>query len=170
MKKLSLKAFTLIEVLITLAIFTFMMAAIYSTMLISQRSWNIYADTTAPKQSLRAVLPAMARELREAQDLFITKEPHNIQVTFKRPKYGELKYSWTDEGKDAGKIIRSNYANETVLAYNIKSLSFSSQRNNEIIIEVSGRTKSSNDLKLAEKVVLRAQTGVFAESQNEQIK
>jgi len=169
------RGFTLIEVVITLAIFSIMMQTIYTTMMMSQRSLNIYARTTAPKQNLRMAMATMVKELREAQNLFINKRPgedqdgKSIVLTFQRPMYGDVKYSWTDTGDDAGKIIRTNYSNVNVLAYHITLLDFTSPSTDQIIIEIEDGTNGAG-LQLKEKVALRMQTGMFAESQNETIK
>ena len=169
------KGYTLIEVLITLAIFTVMMTTINATMMMSQRSLDIYTQKTAPRQALRSAMAAMVKELRGSQNLFIDDRhrnddnDHSITLTFQHPQYGDVKYSWTDTGDDAGKIIRTNYSSITVLAYNITSLSFTSPFTDQVIIDIGDGNKGA-ELQLTQKVALRMQTGMFAESQNETIK
>ncbi len=160
-------AFTLIEVLIVLAIFTVMAGSMYSVLLISQRSWDRYAADIVPKQELRSLLAAMAHELRESRNIFIVTSEQQVKMTFVRPKWGEIAYTWTDQGADARKIIRTNYANQRVMAYNISSVSFSAPQDHEVIVALS--TKGGQEFQLKEKIALRAKTGLFAQSNNEQI-
>lgn len=170
------QGFTLVEALMTVAIFSVMMGTVYITMIMSQRSLDAYLQTAAPRQNLRMAMAAMVRELREAQNLFIDTRhrygpnDHTIILTFQRPQYGDLTYAWTDTGNDAGKIIRTNYSNKIVLARNITSLSLTAPFAGEIIIEIGAGTIKGTALRLKEKVALRLQTGMFAESQNEAIK
>ncbi len=168
MKKTRPKAFTLVEVLVTLAVFTVILEAVYTALVVAQRSWDVNWKSIEPKQQLRRALVSMVTELREADGLFIVKDGHGTRLTFQRPDYGEVQYSWTDTGKDAGKIIRTNDSNRRALAGGITGLSFTEPINNEIIIKVSAG--ANKDYSLEEKVALRSRTGLFAQSADEKIK
>src|SRR5438094_10458703 len=105
MKLTNRKAITLMEVLMTAVIFSFVAAGIYTTFMIGTRSWAYYNETVILKQEVRRSLFAMAQELREGKNIFIDKSPHGVTVTFGRPSKGNVSYSWTDQGENANKII-----------------------------------------------------------------
>lgn len=164
----SVHAHTLVEVMISLTIFTFMIASIYTTFIMSQRSLKVYSDNIAPKQELRKALVFMSSELREGEGFFIETSEHDVKLTFALNKYGEVKYSWSNTGDNAHKIIRTNYKHEMMLANNINKLSFLIPHDNEIIIELSaGKTPP---LTLKQKIAIRAKTGLFGQRENEKIK
>lgn len=170
MKRLHLTkaALTLMEVLIVMAIFTVMIGSLYSALTLSERSWTIYSETTAPKQTIRMVMAAMVRELREAEEPFITKEQSGIKLSFQRPKYGRVEYAWTNQGKDAGKIIRTNYTQQGVLAYRVGSLEFTLLTSNLILIHCA--SSADPNIALDTEVTLRNKTGLIMQGQNEKIR
>jgi prepilin-type N-terminal cleavage/methylation domain-containing protein len=157
------RGFTLLEVLVSVAIFSIVIEAIYSTVIISRRSLNVYAQTAGPKEGLRAALGAMVKELREAGDPLILQKEHNVTMSFQSPLYGNIKYSWTDTGTDAGKLMRITGKDTSVMAYNITHLSLTlPYSNNQVLIDiVDGGSLNGTPLELKEKVALRMQTGLF---------
>lgn len=156
------RAFTLVEVMITMAIFTLILEAVYGTVIISQRSWNTYAQTTAPKQNLRATMAALVKELRGSSGLSLVKKTGDVELNFRHPSYGNVKYTWTDAGEDANKILRINNSHKTVLAYNITDLAFVLPfSNDQVTIEIGSKIANGTTLQLKEKVALRMQTFLF---------
>lgn len=160
------RAMTLVEVLISLAIFTIMLQAIYSSLMIGQRSWVNYSQDIVPKQQLRHAMGIMVQELREATDMFIVRDDASIQLTFHKPMVGEVKYIWAVDGDDAYKIIRLQYGKKSTIGFGIASLAFLRPKDDEVIIEMAG---SSPKITLKEKVALRLKTGLFGQSENEKI-
>jgi prepilin-type N-terminal cleavage/methylation domain-containing protein len=159
-------AFTLVEVIMAMAVFTFMLGAIYTALLMSQHAWTNYAANVAPKQEIRRALTSMSNDLREAEHVFIVKEPGAVELTFDRPTVGRVVYRWQSAGADARKIVRSNYTKTAVIASNISQLDFFSPIDNQVIIDVWG---GGQDFYLRKKIALRPKTGLFAQSANEKI-
>ncbi len=155
------QSFTLIEVIIAVAIFTLILESVYVTLQVGQKSWNTYSSTVLLKQEVRRALIAMSGELREAKNIFITKDDHNhsISINFERPSVGIVSYSWSDSGENAYKIIRENYTELRTLASNITYLSFDYPLDNEIIINVTAGKEITFNLK--EKIALRLKTSLF---------
>lgn len=161
------KAFTFIEALITLAIFTVMMASIYAMFLLSQRAWASYAENIMPKNELRRLVISLTQDLREARNIFIVKDKNAIQLTFKLDSVGEVKISFTPNDVGEGDVIRQNNNKERILAYKITGLNFIHPTDQEIIIDAtSGLTKKFS---IKQKIALRAQTGLFLQSAHEKI-
>ncbi len=65
-KRFSEKGFTLIEILVAIAISGIVMAGIYSAYFSQQRSYMVQEEVAAAQQSLRAAMYLMEREIRMA--------------------------------------------------------------------------------------------------------
>ncbi len=168
MKRLGRHGITLVEVIITLSIFTVMIGSIYSTLFISQRSWTNYSNNVAPRQEIRWALTSMARELRGSREIFIVKDDKSITLRFKHSKYGAVQYKWNAEGENGGQIIRKVANGENVLARHITHLDFVSPVNNQVYVAVTAGEE--NKVTVGEYIALRTATGFYAQSENDKIK
>ncbi len=154
MSRKNKKAFTLVEVVIVCALFTLILESVYTTLFVGQKSWNNYSNYVLSKQNVRRAFISMCNELREAKNIFITKDEHSIVITFDRPMVGAVAYQWSDSGENAYRILRKNYAKEIVLALDITYLSFELPVDNQLIIHVAaGKNQQFN---LMEKITLRS--------------
>jgi hypothetical protein len=161
--------FTFVEVMISVLIGTVILQAIYTMVLIGQKSWDNYANNMMPKQEVRRGLTAIVSELREAKGKpEIETDSTSAKIDFERPVVGKVSYSWTTEGADAHKIIRTQNKKKRILAKDITSFSIKSPKENEIFIALtSGKDESFS---LNQSVALRLQTGLFLQGKNEAIK
>ena len=66
MKIRAQKAVTLVEILVSFTIFSFLAAAIYQAFLVGNRSWAGYNVKVATQRDARWALYAMGMDLREA--------------------------------------------------------------------------------------------------------
>ncbi len=160
MKIKSKRAVSLVEVLIAIGIFSFVVAGLYAAFNVGGRTWIIYNNSVMLQQEARRSLFAMVSELREAKNILITKDPDGLKINFLHPGVGVVSYSWTDKGSDANKIIREHNAKKRILANNISSLSFDYPTNNSITIEITAlimpRAGQAMSFHLQEKVALRS--------------
>src|SRR5438093_3069523 len=124
MKLKPTQSFTLIELLVTLLLFTSLMGAVYTTFLIGNRSFMLSSDKVGLQREARWALYSMTRDLREAQDIFITNDPTSTKLTFNRPRIGKVSYSFNSIGSDANKLIREDESKNRVLARDVSYLSF----------------------------------------------
>ena len=154
MRKVSKHAFTLIEVIIVCALFILIFESVYAALFIGQKSWSNYSNIVLLKQNVRRAVILMSNELREAKNIFITKDKHFITLSFDRPILGSISYKWSDIGENAYQIIRKNYDHVRILATGISFLSFDFPIDNQLIIDVAaGKEKQFN---LKEKIALRS--------------
>jgi type II secretory pathway component PulJ len=166
-KRLNQKAITLMEIMVTSVIFSFVAAGIYMTFIIGTRSWAYYNDSVILKQELRRSLFTMAQELREAKDIFITTdEIRGVNITFNKPSSGQVSYTWSNRGENAHRIVRTFRQQTRVLATHISSLSFTQDTTNDITIELSANKQSTSKgqemhFQMKEKIALRAHTGLM---------
>jgi len=164
MKLQSRKAFNLAEVIVAVAISTAVLAGVYETFIVGNRTWMYYSNTIIKKQDLRRAAYAMANELREAKDVFIIEEPGSVTVNFMVPLSGLVSYTWSEDGDEAGRVIRTNYKQKRVLANNITALSFEQPAHDCIYFHLEADKK--NELRLSQKVALRHKTGLFRKRKN----
>ena len=153
------KSFTLVEILVSVSIFTFLIAAVYTTFLVGNRSWATSSAKVALQREIRWALFGMTKELREAKDIFITNDMTSTKLTFRRPAVGQVSFTFNSIGNDANKIIREDESKKRVLARDISSLAFTYLTTDAIIVEITATKKPvfgpEIKLQLKEKVVIR---------------
>src|SRR4051812_30183630 len=74
------QGFTLVEVMVSVLISTVILEAIYTMVLIGQRSWNDYSNNLIPKEEVRRGLISMVSELREAHHPVIVQDAHKTSI------------------------------------------------------------------------------------------
>ena len=153
------KGFTLIEMIVTVSIFTMMTGALYTIFLVGNKSWTTFSTNVILQHDVREGLFAMTKELRRARDILIIKEESGTKINFLRWPVGLVSYSWSSEGVDANKIVRTNNGNVRVLADNISALSLESLPNAVVIDMTASQILASgptSQFQLKEKVALRS--------------
>ena len=164
MRTTQTKAITLVEIMVTLLIFSLVISGLYLTFMTGNRSWAVTSTSVLLQQETRGALLAMVKELREASNIFITQDSGGVTINFNRPTIGIVSYSWSREGDNARKIIRKNLTNTRILANNISALSFTYFKN-AVLIDVTAATTQEGEqpasFNLKEKVALRSKVGPF---------
>ena len=157
-KKINNSGISLVEMMVTVAIFAVLVGALYSGFSAGSISWRTYENNIATQREARQALLNMRRELREASGISITQDSDSATISFTRTDVGGVTYSWSTTGGDANKIIRQFGGVDTVLANSISALSFTSDATS-VTINITA-TKSSTGgqpgtFNLVEKVALR---------------
>lgn len=163
------RGFTLIEAVISLAISSVILAAVYTTYVFANRTWQNQGQSLIAKQQARIVLRTMRRELREGQDFFIVEDDNGLRMSFYRPKVGVISYIWRKNG-DSGEIWRQRYAERRVLARNISDLKFiQTPEAIEVVFTVANRPVlgKPDDLRMRTKVARRDKTGLLEQLKKE---
>ena len=117
----SQRAISLIEMLLTIVIFTVMAGALYGAFLTTNKTWSVFENNTALGRELRGVYSNLTRELREAKGVFVTAKDKMTTVSFTRPKKGIVTYTWSPQGPNANKIIRQDESETKILADHVTS-------------------------------------------------
>src|SRR4051794_21386860 len=101
-------AFTLIEAMMTVLIFTVMLGGVYASLQVGTRAWTSLSANMLTRQEIRRGITAMSKDLRQASDLLVEKDntTNTILVNFKTQQDGLVSYSWSPQGRDANKIVR----------------------------------------------------------------
>ena len=156
--------FSLVEVLVTVAISTVVFAGIYSTYIVGNRAWVHYNDAISARREVRRAMTAMVIELREAENVRVVQGPEGSAIYFHNRIDGPVSFAWNRLGNDADKIIRYNRASKRILAQYISALSFNKLKD-AVIVNVMANKRTSkgteNRAMLKEKVALRSKTKYF---------
>ena len=152
-------AFTLIEALMTVLIFTVMLGGVYTSLQVGTRSWTDLSATLLTRQEIRRGMTTITRDLRQASDLVIEKKDGSIIVSFRTHQDGIVSYVWSKQDKNSYKIIRKNYEKIRTLASGISRFDVSMPNNQEANIEIS--TGTSRPISIKEKVAFRMKTNPF---------
>ena len=153
------KAFTLVELLTTISIFTFVMGAVYTIFLVSNKSWATFSNNMILQHDVREGMIAMTKELRRAHGFFLVQEPGNMRLNFLRYPVGMVSYTWSDSGENAYKIMRRNNENIRILTSDIKKFSLE-LLSDAVVIDLTASkalpTGEKNEFELKSKIALRS--------------
>ena len=158
------RAISLVELMVTTAIFTLVAGGIYGAFTVGLRSWTAYSNSVGLQREARGALFAMTKELRDAYNILITEDSNGVTLSFARPTIGMVTYAWNDNGRNANKIIRQDESQGRVLASNISSISFNYLANAILIDITASRIPTMGqaiNFHLKEKIALRSKIGFF---------
>ncbi len=143
------KGFTLVESVITLLIFTFLCAGLYSAATVGDQSWQANKIKLELQQEVRKGVEWMRYDLREAGDASIFDVPDDDnwydQITFKVPagvsggtivwSSGTIQYKLA--GPDGNQLQKISDSGTTILANNISQLHFKRASASPHMIEIA---------------------------------
>ena len=168
MKSKNTKAMSLVEILMAVSIFTVVIAGLYSAFSVGNRSWKVYSATIMFQEETRRAFFSMVNELREAKNIFITKDSNSLTINFFKPSMGIVSYAWSNSGNNANKIVRQQDSKTRVLANNISLLSFDYPTNSAIIVDVTATITpiqgEETNFHLKGKVALRSKIYKLSDS------
>jgi type II secretory pathway component PulJ len=153
-------AFTLVEALMTVLIFTVMLTGVYESLQVGTRAWTSLSASLLTRQELRRGIVAITRDLRQASDLLVEKDATKVIVNFRTQQEGIISYSWSSEGQDANKIIRKNYSKIRTLASGISLFELNMPNSHEANVTLSAGGKD-RPVSIQEKVAFRMKTNPF---------
>ena len=157
---------TLVEALVTAVLSVSILAGIYATFLVGEKTWRYYVDSIMVRQQARMALLVLTNELREAKGALIVKKevPPSVRLDFLKPSAGKISYLWNGSGEDANKLIRQDNFGTRVIANNISSVHYAIM-GDLISIDISAASKPTvlqpMDLNLKEQVTFRSRTSPF---------
>jgi type IV pilus assembly protein PilW len=161
-KRGSQAAFTLIELLITLVIFSVAITAIYTSYLTQQKTYLAQTEVTAMQQNIRAGMYHLERELRmagfdphnTAKAGFLIADNDELQVTADLNEDGNMVASTNDNNEQVRYAVNDGYLRREVwggglqpLAQNIEVLDLVYLDEDNDVLNPSLGDVSANDLK-----------------------
>ena len=150
---LSTRAFTLVEVMISVAIFTILFGACFTVLLSGSDSWQVNSAEMQLQQELRKAMDWLKEDLAEGGISTITNVPADWNwystITFKAPS-GVTSGAITWGSNTIQFVLSSNQlrriegATTKVIAQNISSLQFRRQASTPHLVEVSLQAQKSS--------------------------
>jgi len=152
------RGFSLVESLVTMLIFSVIVAGIYATALAGDSSWQANKVRIELQQELRKGMEWMIYDLRQSGDSSITNVPADdnwyTTITFRTPAgvtAGSLSWNLSTVqfalgGADSNQLQRIDGAGTKVIAQDIQSLQFRRQAATPNILEVA-MTAQQNTIK-----------------------
>ena len=159
MKIRSQKAITMVEIMVSIAIFSFLMAAVYQAFLVGNRSWASYNTKVATQRQARWALFSMGKDLRQAKNILITQDDDRLVLSFSRPEIGMVTYTYHKTGPKMNMLIRAENNKERVIAADIVKLEIDYPTTEAISFDITTSQKplfsKPVTFNLKEKVTIR---------------
>ncbi|MDP6686070.1 MAG: prepilin-type N-terminal cleavage/methylation domain-containing protein [Candidatus Omnitrophota bacterium] len=141
-------AFTLIEVTIAIALFSIIIAAIFSVLAVAKNSWKSGTSQLTVQQDARKGLRSMTNELRQCGVSTISGVPADgsnyTSITFNIPDSISVSgITWSTNvqyslgGLNGTQLLRTQDSSQTVLANNISALTFSRTASDPATVNIS---------------------------------
>jgi len=123
MKTRQNKAYTLVEVMMTVLIFAMIMGGLYAGLIAGGRSWQVYDAKALTQREARRVFVTLNRDLRMARGLIFKKKDKNTVVfSFQHPDQGLVTYAWSrPDTVQGGPVTRSHADSVWVIARHISA-------------------------------------------------
>jgi len=140
--------FTLTELMVSMAIFTIIIAGLCSTLLVGNISWEVHAANANTQNQARITIETMARDLRVAQGLLIIQDADNVAVTFSRPGVGNVTYAWSTSGASPNQVIHTTDTATRIVARDISALSLADSVD-DVTINVTANILTNSNKNIA---------------------
>ncbi len=135
------RAVTLVEILVSVTIFSFLTAAVYQAFLVGNRSWASYNVKVATQREARWALYLIGKDLRAAKNILITKDSEKQVLSLEKPGVGLVAYTHYASGPKAGELTREEKNKERVLARNIVELVLDYPTTEAMVIDLTASQK-----------------------------
>jgi prepilin-type N-terminal cleavage/methylation domain-containing protein len=154
------KGFTLVESMLSVAIFVIMIAGLATAIVAGRSAWEVSQNSIAVQTQVRAVLWNIAKDLRQAgTSLSLTQTVGALTLTFAHPVDGSVTYAWTkDAVSGVGDVTRQKSTGTKIIARNISALSVINNGTDVVITATAtgtSATRKTDVMTLKEKVVMR---------------
>ena len=108
MKKFSHSGITLIEVMVTLFLFTLIIGGLYANLLVGNTAWQSFESAVVVQQEARRALSALVKDFRMAENLNVMPTDRILTISFHHPKEGNVTYFWAKTGPQQGQLFRQS--------------------------------------------------------------
>jgi prepilin-type N-terminal cleavage/methylation domain-containing protein len=117
MKTITDKGFTLLEIMLAVAVFTVLCGGLTGALLAGRSAWKVNENSSTVQHQARNVISVMTDDLRQASHLKIDSNDHSVHFSFTHPKDGKVSYAWdktTQQVTRTAKVISSAQTVQTV--------------------------------------------------------
>lgn len=157
------KGLTLVELLVALAIISLVLATLYSFYSAGLNSWNRAVSRVEAAQSARIALDRMIRELRYADQVWLTENEGEIRFTAPHDPYRTLRFRLVgNELVYDSYPTGSPYYFNTKIALELQTIRFTAGPENLVLIEITAGDPAA-PLRLSGAVYPRNQPDNYGE-------
>ena len=153
----------MVEIMITVTIFSFLMAAVYQAFLVGNRSWASYNTKVATQRQARWALFSLGKDLRQAKNILVTQDDDKLVLSFLRPEIGMVTYTYHKTGPKVNKLIRAENNKERVIASDIIKFEVEYPTTEAISFDITTSLKplfsKPMTFNLKEKITIRLKNG-----------
>jgi prepilin-type N-terminal cleavage/methylation domain-containing protein len=152
--------FTLVEVMISVAIFALLMGALMTSLVTGRAAWEASQNGLEVQAQARSALWVLSKDLRQAGvTLDVAQSPTSVAITFSHPADGAVTYTWVkDPVTGLGDVTRLTASRTRIIARNISAFSVTNN-GTDVLINVTAThmsaTKKLDSMSLSQKVVMR---------------
>ncbi len=134
--------FTLIELMVTLGIFAFLIVAVYTFLAVGDSTTEAGLTYIEISQDARLGIDRMINELRSAQCSAVSI-PDGSYITFRVPTNPNL-IQYSLGGIDGGQLIRTEAGTDTILCNNAHSVQFNPSPFSGSVISITLQTQETS--------------------------
>jgi prepilin-type N-terminal cleavage/methylation domain-containing protein len=154
------RGFTLVETMMSVAIFVIMIAGISTTVVAGRSAWEVNQNSVNVQTQVRAALWNISKDLRQAgTSLSLTQSATAVTIAFTHPVDGSVTYAWTQDAVSGiGDVTRQTTTKTRIIARNISELSLVNNGTDVVITATAtgtSATRKADTMTLKEKVVMR---------------
>ena len=150
--------FSMVEMLVVVAVFTMIMAGLFTTLVTGNTLWRSSEDAVAIQRDARNALWQMTKDMRKGSGAVVTQSSGSTAVSFTHPTDGNVTYTWANSGANANKLIRQTATVSRTLANYISTLTFTNQTTSMLIsmtVTRSSQPGPSQNLTMSQEVAYR---------------
>lgn len=154
------KGISLVETLVSVLLFTFIIGGLFSVIMAGNVSWQRHQATMSAQRQARNAMIMIARDFRSAKNLQLTQSSSVVDAVFNHASKGQMTYSWTTlAGANVNRVIRTlaSPAETRIIAQDISSFRIT-EATNDFTIDLTARSTSgrqTSTFRLKERVAKR---------------
>src|SRR3989338_7485120 len=136
-KLTSKKGFGITELMMSTAVFGFIMAGLCSMCYVGSVSWQSQSANANAQGQLRNALDVLCRDFRAGSGLAITQQTSsNVGFTFSKSGEGTVTYSWTNTGASANRLLRTTATGTRIVARDVSAITLTNNAA-DVLIDVT---------------------------------
>jgi len=137
----SKKGFTLVEVMITLAVFSIIIGAIHQVFVAGQKAWNSDLSLLDLQQASRRGIHGLVREIRAASLGSISISESDTKIEFDTPSENNIQFFLNID--DSQLIRQDSLGVQRILASNVEDVAFAVVGDSVVIDLRTGKEKTT---------------------------
>jgi Tfp pilus assembly protein PilW len=133
---ITVRAITLVEMMVAVVIFVAMIAALVTSLLAGQSAWNASQTSSIVQREGRLALTSLIRDIRQAAPFTVVTNSDGKSFTIENPEDHTVFYFWSINSKE---LFREAGGENRIVARHITGLDFADDQANAKIVYVNAQ-------------------------------